>query len=650
MTRPTAVGLLVAAAISLANGSSVGAQEAAGDSGAASAGDSISIADSSRVGDIAAPADSATAGDSLRAAETDSGQVTAAERPPHPPLFAAYGALDTARADGLVARADGIARGARTPLEPLREAGGVALERFGFLGQSERLLVLGAEGVSLRIAGLPVLPSRSGLAPLGIVPVTALRSARLRRPASDPLLGARGAAGSVDALISTETDAESPPLTSLLAERGPFAFRAYRVAFDRWVGPARANFAYQSTRNRLFQTIDHTRLRETFLTVTTPETSPVPFLVSVGGTRNDIDIVAGEGAALGPRRGTEERGLVVARSGFRAGSAGRARVALKDERLEWRTQTSPALRGRERETGGVVTLEGGEAPRPLAFALWGYAGRVVDEAAGAARGTERVGGTIAVEGRGALEWSAYAGAERVSPTAPRAHAGVVAARALGVARVEATAYSVADHPPRGLFLDGDALRPSRATGVSLTFGLRGAPDDTAGSRAPDAALTILHRWVDDGIFLRASDPFFADPIRETYRDRGVALALALPLAFGVDFEGDYLFLDDDAPAPLPLRARHRGRAGLARAIELPGRTIRVALRAGCEIVGERVDFDRVRALDPSIDLRGQIRLEIENAVLFLQVENLLDRFNDVLPGLYPEGASIHLGATWQLRD
>jgi hypothetical protein len=298
----------------------------------------------------------------------------------------------------------------------------------------------------------------------------------------------------------------------------------------------------------------------------------------------------------------------------------------------------------------MVTVEGPRALAGLSCALWGYAGRVVDEAAGRARGTERVGGTVASRGGGAFAWSAYAGAERVSPTAPEGHAGLAVARALGAARLEATAYSVADHPPRGLFLDGDDLRPSRTTGVALTFDIQGSPRDTTTARAPSATVTALERWVDDGLFLRASDPFFASPVRETYRDRGLSFGLGVPLPLGVDFEGDYLFLDDDAGAPLPLRPRHRGHASLARAIDIPGRSIRVVLRAGCEYVGQRVDFDRTRTLEETIDLRGQLLIEIDSAVLFLQAENLLDRFNYVLPGIYPEGAGVYLGVTWQLRD
>jgi hypothetical protein len=176
------------------------------------------------------------------------------------------------------------------------------------------------------------------------------------------------------------------------------------------------------------------------------------------------------------------------------------------------------------------------------------------------------------------------------------------------------------------------------------------PRENAAKSGAMVGVTLLNRWVDDGIILRASDPFFAVPLRETYEDRGAMVEGAVPLVLGIRLEGYYLFLDDDADAPLPLHARHRGFAALERTWSFPARDIRFALRAACEVMGERVGFDRATSLSPVIDLRGQVRVEIETAVLFLQAENLLDRYNYVLPGVFPEGRSVQLGVTWYLND
>ncbi len=602
--------------------------EAANDS-ACAADDSAEAADDSTALDSSAP-------DST-GADSASAHVALAPRPPAAPPFDPYGALDTDAADATLTRAAGIARGSRTPLESFREMPHLAVERFGIVGSSERLLLLGEEGVGLRIAGVPILPSRSGLSPYDMLPTEALLAARVRRAAEDPLLGGRGPAGSLDWMISPSPAPDDPPLTSLRAERGPLSFRRYQAGFDRWVGPVRANVAYDAARDEDAFGTNLTRARGTFLSVATRANAAIPLFVAGGGTRRELDLSAASGS--GGARGTEERSLAIVRAAPFLPRIGRARVALKADRVAWRATTDPGLRGREHESGASAAL-GEDAP--FGIAAWGYAGEVVDEANGRERGTERVGGTALLAGErvglGAASWRVFAGAERVSPVSPRVHAGATIARPVGRARLEFAAHRAYDHPPRGLLLDRDDLDPARHTGIAVSASL----DSTL-------SLSLFRRSVSDGLFLRAADPFLAAPIRIDYDDWGLAIDGAISLA-GATLSWGYLFLDDDAGSPLPLRPRHRGHAECERAWPFRDRAMRLALRAGCEIVGERAAFDRSTPLEATIDVRAAARLEIESVVLFLQAENLLDRFNPALPGVYPEARGFYLGATWLLKD
>lgn len=597
-----------------------------------------------------AAADSAAARPDSADASSDSvgaGGPLAPASPLRAAPFDAYGALDAARsgdvvvASGAAAASGGVGDGARSAVEPLRAAQGLAVERFGVVGQSERVLILGEEGVSLRVAGVPVLASRSGLAPFDILSRESFRELRVRGAAADPLLGGRAAAGTVDALVAPAGAADEPPVSSFLAERGPFEFRRYAVGFDRWIGPLRASFAYHTARGRFFDDVDHTRSRGSFLTAATSDDRALPLFVSGGTTRRELDLVTGVAGGLG--RGTEERSLVVARTAIGRGSPLATRLALKDDRVAWRVASGPALRGRERETGGLVTVREGAA---LSFAAWGYAGRVDDEVAGATRSTERVGGSVVGAHDGTLSWRAYAGGDRASPAPARAHLGASVERGARRARARLETYLAPDHAPRALLLRGDDVRPGHRAGASLRL--------EAGLASPDSARwrlagTLLRRGVRDGFLVAAADPFFADVTRATYDDWGVALDGSLRVA-GARLDAAYLFLDDDASRPLPLRPRHRGHADVRRAWALPQPRARLVLRAGCEIVGERAAFDRATPLPESIDLRAAVAVEIEGVVIFLQAENLLDRYNDVLPGIYPEGRSAYLGFTWLLRD
>lgn len=629
------------------------------DAGLPAAADSLALPESTSI--VGAPVPAIPADTiSISPSFADS---TPSEPAPRPPLFDPYARdEEAARACGDVAgaavyaRAEGVRAGSRTPLEPLRDLPHASLERFGYLGQAERFLLFGDENVSLRIGGAPIVPSRSGLAPFEILPTEALRAARATAPARDPFAGARGSAGSLDWSVAPRLDPDDEPVTTAFAARGPFAFRAYRASFDRRVGPVRGSLAYQSARNRVFGSENFARARASYLTLATEDRLPAPLLLFAMGSRQEIDLSLGarEDAA---GRGTEERSIVVARSAVILPFAERTGILLKDDRVAWRTADAASLRGRDRESGGMLTFGDGRA---LSVGAWGYAGLTVDERAGRSRTSERAGASASARGAASgWTWNAHAGGERVSPNAARELLGAAAARAFGGARVEASASRAYDHAPRGLLLDDGALAPARKTALALS-GAAAFRADSLGAR-----LTLLRRWADDAIFLDASDPFYGGVVRASYAEWGGAFAARAPLAAGLTMRAEYLFLDDDSARPLPLRPRHRAKARLERAFALSRAGGLLTLSVAAETASDRASFDRANTIPASFDLRGGARLEIAGAVFFAQAENLLDRCNYVLPygdndlslgcdgvalGVLPEGRSYNFGVSWLLRN
>ncbi|MFN0150073.1 MAG: hypothetical protein ACKVU1_05075, partial [bacterium] len=616
------------------------------------AADSLAIADSAAT--RLAPADTV----SILEAFADS---AAPRREPRPALFNPY-AADEARARGvdgfsaIYRRDEGVRAGSRTPLEPLRDLPHVALERFGYLGQAERFLLMGDENLSLRIAGAPILPSRSGITPYEILPTEVLRLARAAMPADDPFAGARGTAGSLDWSVAPRLDPDEEPVTTAFAERGPFAFRAYRASFDRRLGPLRANIAYQSARNRVFGSENFARARASYLTLATEERLPVPVLLFALGSRQEIDLSLGaRDEATG--RGTEERSVIVARSAVTLPFAGRTSVLVKDDRVQWRTADAASLRGRDRESGAMFVF--GEA-RAISVGAWGYAGLTVDERAERSRGSERAGGSANVRGAaGRWSWSAYAGGERVSPVPARELLGASAARTFDAARIELAASRAYDHVPRGLLLADSLRAPARKTALTATIATASRADSAR------ARVTLLRRSCDDAIFLDASDPFYGGATRASYAEWGGALNVAAPAVYGITLSGEYLILEDDSDRPLPLRPRHRAKARAERAFALARSGGLLGLFVAAETATERAAFDRINSIPASFDLRAGARLDIAGAIFFMQAENLLDRCNYVLPygdndlslgcagvalGVLPEGRSYNFGVSWLLRN
>ena len=652
--------------------------------------------------------------------------TTRIEAPPAPFFdpYAAHPALDDS--DRVYRRGDGVESGSRTPLEPLRELRGVALERFGYLVQSERLSIAGDENVALAIAGAPVLPSRSGLPPYEVLPTEALSAAGVRDPGGSPFLGGRGSAGSLEWDVAPRLGAAEEPATTAFAERGPFDFRAYRASLDRRVGPVRGNIAYQATWNRLFGDEDFARARASSIALASEDRWRVPVFVFATGTRHELDLsLSADEEASG--KGTEERGLVIARTEIPVEGIRRLSVMLKHDRVDWRASDAAELRGHQRESGVAITL--GE-PRALSFGTWGYAGRVVDERGAQSRDIERIGavarfrggfgesgargdeGTAsdtlsdasasdtlsaaprdtAIAGEPALSahaigeeigtpesgssdatapgagaqgvepdyrfrWDLHGGGEHVSHTSAREHFGASVSAALGSLHTTLAAARAHDHPPQGLLLPSGALAPARKTTAGLS-----ARTTIAAARV---GASVLHRWAHDAIFLSASDPFYADVLRESYKEWAGVFDAAAMLPFRVEARAEYQFTYDDAALPLPLRPEHRGRFRLGRDFPLSRPDAVLSFGATLEAASERVAFDRVTLIPESIDLRANVRVAAAGAIFFMQAENLLDRCNYVLPydandlslgcetvalGVLPEGRSFNFGLSWTLRN
>jgi hypothetical protein len=675
------------------------------------------------------------------------------EAPPQPFFdpYASHPALDDS--DRVYRRGDGVESGSRTPLEPLRELRSISLERFGYLGQSERLSIAGDENVALAIAGAPVLPSRSGLPPYEVLPTEALSAAGVRDAGGSPFLAGRGSAGSLEWDVAPRLGAAEEPATTAFAERGPFDFRAYRASLDRRVGPVRGNIAYQASWNRLFGDEDFARARGSSIALASEDRWRVPIFVFATGTRQELDLsLSADEEASG--RGTEERGLVIARTEIAVEGVRRLGVMLKLDRVDWRASDAAELRGHQRESGVAITL--GE-PRALSFGTWGYAGRVVDERGAQSRDIERIGAVVrfrggfgesgargdegtasdtlsdasvsdtlsdantsdtlsapsatdtlsapstsdtlsaaprdtAIAGEPTLSahaideeigtpesgssdatapgagaqgvepdyrfrWDLHGGGEHVSHTAAREHFGASVSAALGSLHTTLAAARAHDHPPQGLLLPSGALAPARKTTAGLS-----ARTTIAAARV---GASVLHRWADDAIFLSASDPFYADVLRESYEEWAGVFDAAAMLPLRIEARAEYQFTRDDAVLPLPLRAEHRGRFRLGRDFPLSRPDAVLSFGATLEAASERVAFDRVTLIPESIDLRANVRIAAAGAIFFMQAENLLDRCNYVLPydannlslgcetvalGVLPEGRSFNFGLSWTLRN
>jgi hypothetical protein len=266
-------------------------------------------------------------------------------------------------------------------------------------------------------------------------------------------------------------------------------------------------------------------------------------------------------------------------------------------------------------------------------------------------------GAARVEPDRRFSWDLHGGGERVSPSSSRGHLGASVSGALGPLHTTLAAARAHDYPPQALLLPTEALTPARKTTASLSASTTIA--------ATQLGASVLHRWARDAIFLSASDPFFADLLRESYDEWAGVLEAAALLPLGIDARAEYQYTHDDATLPLPLRAEHRGRIRLGRDFGLSRPDAVLSFGATLEAAGERVAFDRVTLIPESIDLRANVRVAAAGAIFFMQAENLLDRCNYILPydandlsmgctdvalGVLPEGRSFNFGLYWTLKN